>query len=116
MLSLRSVITLSKTTRTGSIKSFFKLLSTKFDDPIQSHIDKIVKNNRIVVFMKGDPQAPRCGFSNAVVDVLSIHKAKFEAHDVLKDENLRNGEYPIKHLQFFKYKPNDVSSAKQELI
>jgi len=43
--------------------------------------------------MKGDPQAPRCGFSNAVVDILNIHKAKFEAHDVLIDEKLRNGKY-----------------------
>jgi len=43
--------------------------------------------------MKGDPQAPRCGFSNAVVDILNIHKAKFEAHDVLVDENLRNGKF-----------------------
>lgn len=82
---------ISKATRIGSLNSYSKFLSSKPDDPIFSHIDKLVKNNRIVVFMKGDPQAPRCGFSNAVVDILSIHKAKFDAHDVLKDENLRNG-------------------------
>lgn len=82
---------ISKATRIGSLNSYSKFLSSKPDDPIISHIDKLVKNNRIVVFMKGDPQAPRCGFSNAVVDILSIHKAKFDAHDVLKDENLRNG-------------------------
>lgn len=91
MSMFRQVFNISKTTRIGSFNITSKLLSTKSDDPIQSHIDKLVKNSKIVVFMKGVPQAPRCGFSNAVVDILSIHKAKFEAHDVLQDENLRNG-------------------------
>lgn len=92
MLLMRQAININKTTRISS-HIYSKLLSTNCDDPIHSHIDKLVKSNKIVVFMKGDPQAPRCGFSNAVVDILSIHKAKFEAHDVLKDENLRNGQY-----------------------
>lgn len=78
--------------RICSLNIYCNFLSSKSDDPIYAHIDKLVKSNKIVVFMKGDPQAPRCGFSNAVVDILSIHKAKFEAHDVLKDENLRNGK------------------------
>lgn len=86
------MISISKP-RISSFHIYCKSLSTKSDDPIHTHIDKLVKSNKIVVFMKGDPQAPRCGFSNAVVDILSIHKAKFEAHDVLKDENLRNGKY-----------------------
>lgn len=90
---MRQIINISKTCRVSSLNLNCKLLSTKSDDPIHSHIDKLVKNSKIVVFMKGVPEAPRCGFSNAVVDILSIHKAKFEAHDVLKDESLRNGEY-----------------------
>lgn len=90
------VININKTTKVGSSNILYsKFLSTKKDDPVQSHIEKLVKNHKIVVFMKGEPQAPRCGFSNAVVDILSIHNAKFEAHDVLKDENLRNGKYLI---------------------
>lgn len=92
MSLLRQMINLSKTTRINPFNIHSKFHSTKTDDPIHSHIDKLVKNNKIVVFMKGIPQAPRCGFSNAVVDILNIHKAKFDAHDVLKDDNLRNGE------------------------
>lgn len=92
MSLLRQAINVNKTFRISSFNVCNKFLSTKTDDPIQSHIDKLVKSNKIVVFMKGVPQAPRCGFSNAVVDILSIHKAKFEAHDVLQDENLRNGK------------------------
>lgn len=89
---LRQMININKTTRISSM-TYKQFLSTKADDPIQSHIGKLVKGNKIVVFMKGVPQAPRCGFSNAVVDILNIHKAKFEAHDVLIDESLRNGKY-----------------------
>lgn len=94
MSLFRQIINISKP-KISSLNVYYKFLSTSSDDPIHTHIDKLVKSNKIVVFMKGDPQAPRCGFSNAVIDILSIHKAKFEAHDVLKDENLRNGNYEI---------------------
>lgn len=90
MLLMRQAININKTRVSSHIYS--KFLSTISDNPIHSHIDKLVKSNKIVVFMKGDPQAPKCGFSNAVVDILSIHKAKFEAHDVLKNESLRIGK------------------------
>lgn len=94
MSLLRQVINISKTSRiSSSLSVYSRFLSTKPDDPMQSHIDKLVKNNKVVVFMKGEPQAPRCGFSNAVVDILNIHKTKYDAHDVLQDENLRNGDF-----------------------
>ncbi len=58
----------------------------------KEHIDSLVKDKKIVVFMKGTPEAPRCGFSNAVVQVLKLHGVEnYEAHDVLTDENLRQG-------------------------
>lgn len=41
--------------------------------------------------MKGIPEEPRCGFSNAVVQVLRMHGVTYDAHDVLKDEELRQG-------------------------
>jgi len=91
MYFLRQVVYINKITKIGSINTYNKFLSTKVDNPIHSQIEKLVRRNKIVVFMKGDPQAPRCGFSNAVVDILSIHNVNFEAHDVLKDEHLRNG-------------------------
>lgn len=41
--------------------------------------------------MKGVPDAPRCGFSNAVVQIMRMHAVPYESHDVLSDENLRQG-------------------------
>lgn len=54
-------------------------------------IDKLVKNDKVVVFMKGVPDAPRCGFSNAVVQIMRMHAVNYESHDVLADESLRQG-------------------------
>lgn len=58
----------------------------------KEHLDTLVKANKVVVFMKGNPDAPRCGFSNAVVQILKTHGVdKYDAHDVLQDEDLRQG-------------------------
>ncbi|XP_049795283.1 glutaredoxin-related protein 5, mitochondrial [Schistocerca nitens] len=57
----------------------------------QPDIEKLVKNNKVVVFMKGIPEEPRCGFSNAVVQILRMHGVKYDAHDVLQNEDLRQG-------------------------
>ncbi|XP_058057921.1 glutaredoxin-related protein 5, mitochondrial [Anopheles bellator] len=54
-------------------------------------VEKLVKNNKVVVFMKGNPDAPRCGFSNAVVQVLRMHSVNYDSHDVLQSEELRQG-------------------------
>ncbi|XP_034832747.1 uncharacterized monothiol glutaredoxin ycf64-like [Maniola hyperantus] len=70
----------------------FKLSSRLFADvPINDKIDKMVKNTKVVVFMKGVPDAPRCGFSNAVVQIMRMHAVPYDSHDVLADENLRQG-------------------------
>ncbi|XP_037934906.1 glutaredoxin-related protein 5, mitochondrial-like [Teleopsis dalmanni] len=54
-------------------------------------LSKIVRTNKVVVFMKGNPEAPRCGFSNAVVQIFRMHGVPYDAHDVLESEELRQG-------------------------
>ncbi|XP_059062949.1 uncharacterized monothiol glutaredoxin ycf64-like [Achroia grisella] len=61
------------------------------DAATKDKIDQLVKNNKVVVFMKGIPDAPRCGFSNAVVQIMRMHAVPYESHDVLSDENIRQG-------------------------
>ena len=58
---------------------------------LKSQLDEIIKKDKVVVFMKGVPEAPRCGFSNAVVQILRMHGVSFAAYDVLSDEQLRQG-------------------------
>lgn len=57
----------------------------------KEEIDKIIKNNKVVVFMKGVPDAPKCGFSNAVVQILRMHSVPYDSHDVLEDDAIRQG-------------------------
>ncbi|KAF5297464.1 hypothetical protein FQA39_LY19268 [Lamprigera yunnana] len=63
----------------------FSTGSTKND------IHELINKNKVVVFMKGVPEEPRCGFSNAVVQILRMHGVPYDSHDVLKDEGLRQG-------------------------
>lgn len=57
-------------------------------------IDKAVGSAPVVLFMKGTPDTPQCGFSRASLQVLSLQgvdPAKFTAFNVLEDEELRQG-------------------------
>ena len=58
---------------------------------IHATIDKEVKSNDVLLFMKGTPVFPQCGFSAAVVQILSHLGVKFKAIDVLKDPEIRQG-------------------------
>jgi len=54
---------------------------------IQSHIDE----NEVCLFMKGTPDAPQCGFSMAVTNMLKILEVSFKGINVLEDQSLREG-------------------------
>ncbi|KAM9090529.1 glutaredoxin-related protein 5, mitochondrial [Neophocaena asiaeorientalis asiaeorientalis] len=56
------------------------------------HLDALVKKDRVVVFLKGTPEQPQCGFSNAVVQILRLHGVRdYAAYNVLDDPQLRQG-------------------------
>jgi monothiol glutaredoxin len=57
----------------------------------RQRIDDEVKTNPVVLFMKGTPVFPQCGFSAKVVQILSHLGVKFKAIDVLKDPEIRQG-------------------------
>ncbi|XP_025963469.2 glutaredoxin-related protein 5, mitochondrial [Dromaius novaehollandiae] len=55
-------------------------------------VERLVRAHPVVVFMKGSPAQPLCGFSNAVVQILRLHGVQdYRAHDVLQDPDLRQG-------------------------
>ena len=54
---------------------------------IQNHID----TNEVCLFMKGTPDAPQCGFSMAVSNMLKILEVNFKGINVLENQNLREG-------------------------
>jgi len=62
-------------------------LSPELRDRIQS----IVGSERVVVFMKGNPDAPQCGFSSQVVSILNRLLPRYGSFDVLEDRDVREG-------------------------
>ena len=58
---------------------------------IKTKIEDWLNDNDVCLFMKGTPDAPQCGFSMAVSNVLKHLKVNFKGINVLEDENLRQG-------------------------
>ena len=58
---------------------------------IKDDIQNLINKNDICLFMKGTPDAPQCGFSMAVSNILKHLDAKFLGVNVLEDQNLRQG-------------------------
>ena len=60
-------------------------------EDVLAKIDEKVKKNKVMLYMKGNPDFPQCGFSARVVQVLSHMGVKFKGIDVLQDPELRQG-------------------------
>jgi len=61
------------------------------DNPAISRIQSEIDGNDVVLFMKGSPMFPQCGFSAAVAHALTTLGVKFKGVDVLEDADIRNG-------------------------
>jgi monothiol glutaredoxin len=60
-------------------------------DDVLSKIDQQVKNNKVMLYMKGNPNAPQCGFSAQTVQILQSYGIPFQTADVLADPAVRDG-------------------------
>ena len=58
---------------------------------VQARIEQLIKENKIMVFMKGSKLMPQCGFSNNVVQILNTLGVPYETLDVLADPEIRQG-------------------------
>ena len=58
---------------------------------IEQFIDNEVKSNDVVLFMKGTPDFPQCGFSGRVVQILDYVGVDYKGHNVLASDDLRQG-------------------------
>ena len=61
------------------------------DQQINDLISKEIEGNEVCLFMKGTPDAPQCGFSMAVSNMLKILEVNFKGVNVLENEKLRQG-------------------------
>ena len=58
---------------------------------IKIEIKSLIEKNNVCLFMKGTPEAPQCGFSMAVSNILKHLNVKFEGINVLENEKIRQG-------------------------
>ena len=61
------------------------------DQQVKEQIENSINNSDVCLFMKGSPDAPQCGFSMAVSNILKILEVKYQSVDVLKDQKIREG-------------------------
>ena len=61
------------------------------DDQTKSLIQNHIDTNEVCLFMKGTPDAPQCGFSMAVTNMLKILEVNFQSVNVLEDQKIREG-------------------------
>ena len=73
----------------------FKFFSSNSESTVattsepKQRISNLIEENPVLLFMKGTPEAPQCGFSNRVIQVLNSWDVPFESINVLSDENIR---------------------------
>ena len=61
------------------------------EQQIKDQIENEISNNEVCLFMKGTPDAPQCGFSMAVSNMLKILEINFKGVNVLENEHIRQG-------------------------
>ena len=61
------------------------------EQQIKDQIENEISNNEVCLFMKGTPDAPQCGFSMAISNMLKILEVNFKGVNVLENEHIRQG-------------------------
>ncbi|KAF8345019.1 glutaredoxin [Amanita rubescens] len=61
------------------------------EDALQNRLNALVNQSKVVLFMKGSPDTPRCGFSRTMVGLLRDQKVDFTHFDILTDDSVRQG-------------------------
>ena len=61
------------------------------EEKIKIEIQNYIDNNEVCLFMKGTPDAPQCGFSMAVSNILKILEVSYKGINVLEDQSIREG-------------------------
>lgn len=65
--------------------------STNLSSALSSRVESLINSNAVMLFMKGKPDEPKCGFSRKVVEILQQESVPFDSFDILTDEEVRQG-------------------------
>lgn len=76
---------------TDSHTDFVRVVKTPPTGPVQDRIKAQLNESKVVLYMKGLPSSPQCGFSWKTVQALNTMGVEYRAHNVLVDDDLRQG-------------------------
>ena len=84
-----------------SVVAGFEEEKAESPEQLNDRLRKLMNQSKVVLFMKGTPEAPRCGFSRKISALLKDQNVEFKHFDILSDEKVRQGLfnlviYPIK--------------------
>ncbi|CAB3398171.1 unnamed protein product [Caenorhabditis bovis] len=81
----------STSTYASSSQGGATLTDQQKKDLLNERLKKLINKNRVMLFMKGSPEAPRCGFSRKTVELLNSKNIEYGSFDILSDEDVRQG-------------------------
>ena len=81
----------SSTSITSSATSAVTATTITPEERLKQRLDTLIRSSEVMLFMKGKPGAPRCGFSRQVVELFEEEKIPFGSFDILEDDEVRQG-------------------------
>ncbi|CAF2491674.1 unnamed protein product [Rotaria sp. Silwood2] len=87
--SIRVLNSVSTRFTSSSTESKTPSESSSIDPQLKTKIDDFIKSNKVALFIKGETNAPSCGFSKAVLQILNLHGCDFKTKNILDDQQLR---------------------------
>lgn len=76
---------------TSSTTASASITTVPSKETLNKRLEVLVGSNPVMLFMKGSPQAPKCGFSRTIVEILQTHSVPFSTFDILTDNDVREG-------------------------
>lgn len=67
------------------------VISQNEEMSLEERLQKLISASPCMLFMKGSPETPKCGFSKQIIDILKEHSVKFDTFDILSDNEVRQG-------------------------
>jgi len=75
----------------GDLKTMLEEAQKCTGDDLNTRLEKLTKQAAVMVFMKGSPDEPRCGFSRTLIGILNSTGVAYQTFDILSDEDVRQG-------------------------
>ncbi|CRK92357.1 CLUMA_CG005919, isoform A [Clunio marinus] len=76
---------------TASVKTLVGTSTKASSGSLEERLKSLINKGKVVLFMKGDRNAPRCGFSKQIIQILNETNLPYETFDILSDEEVRQG-------------------------